>query len=216
MNWVARGLVIAGTLILAVIFGRYEHSPTPAYEGRYIKLSRVGELMRSWQGPWSCVLDTQTNLVWENKTDDESIHDALWTFSWYQDDKGVKNSGDCYFEPDRCDTSDLIMRMNQEKTCGISNWRLPTSKELSSLIFNIPRTGEAKIANDFFSHTKRGDYWSSDADIPLQGVYAHLKTGAIAIDFIEGKPRAIPYRNAAFVRLVSSNISIHTTDLKKQ
>lgn len=203
MSWILRTLILVALLILLLAFSYYEHTPTQAGTGRYIKLDKQGEAMQPWQGPWSCILDTETGLVWENKTDDETIHDALWTYSWYQNGKGVENSGDCYFEADRCDTADLIRRVNQEQTCGLNNWRLPTSHELQSILYNTPKTGEAKIAGDFFSSTKRGDYWSSDSDVVLQGVYKHLKSGAIAIDFIEGKPRSIPYRNAAFVRLVT-------------
>lgn len=203
MSWPGRALALTVGILLIAWFAHYEHVPSEAGESRFIKLNKQGEPMHPWQGPWSCIFDTESGLVWENKTDDESIHDALWTFSWYQQGKGVKNSGDCYFEPDRCDTSDLIRRMNAEETCGLNEWRLPTVEELNSLVNDNPKTGDAKIAGDFFSYTKRGDYWTSDADVVLQGVYAHLKSGAIALDFIEGKPRAIPYRNAAFVRLVS-------------
>lgn len=204
MNWISRAAILVALIAVVLAFSRYQHSPTPISDSRFIKLNMQGNKMQPWQGPWSCILDTETQLVWENKTDDESIHDALWTFSWYQQGKGVENFGDCFFEPDRCDTSDLIRRANQEKTCGIDSWRLPTASELRSILFDQPKTGEAKIANDFFPSTKRGDYWASDSDVALEGVFAHLKTGAVAIDFIEGKPRNIPYRNAAFVRLVSS------------
>lgn len=203
LRFIALVILITGTYSLSL----YQHEPSN-YDGviqsqRFTKLNKVGEALSPWQGPWSCVVDSKTGLIWENKTDDESIHDGLWSYSWYQDKKGVENAGDCYFEPNRCDTSDLIKRMNQEKTCGISTWRLPTEKELKSLVFEFPKTGEAKIANEFFPNTKRGDYWTSTSDVQLKGVFAHLKQGAVAIDFIEGKPRTIPYRNAAFVRLVS-------------
>lgn len=203
MNRIRRTAILVISLALLISLSHYRHQPSPAASSRFVKLNVKGEPLHPWQGPWACVLDRQTRLVWENKTDDEGIHDALWTFSWHQGGKGVENSGDCYFEKNRCDTDDLIRRVNQEKTCGLGNWRLPTAQELQSIIFHHPKAGDAKIAGDFFPHTKRGDYWTSNADTPLYGVFSHLKYGALAIDFIEGKPRAIPYRNAAFVRLVS-------------
>lgn len=209
MNWAVRLLILIALVGVAVSFGLYEGARVQERDTRFVKLDMQGNKIDPWAGPWSCVLDTETGLIWENKTDDESIHDALWTFSWYQDEKGVQNSGDCFFESERCDTADLIRRANQEKTCGLDGWRLPSAIELESILFDKPKTGEAKIANDFFTYTKRGDYWTSDADIVLEGVFAHLKLGAIAIDFIEGKPRAIPYRNAAFVRLVAPKNSTH-------
>lgn len=193
-------ILIAIGLVWAFPYRQNNHQ---VESSRYIKLSISGMTLDVWQGPWSCILDKKTGLIWENKTDDESIHDGLWTFSWYQNGIGVENSGDCYFEPERCDTTDLVRRVNQEKTCGFENWRLPTEKELMSLVTNNPKTGQAKIPGDFFSYTKRGDYWTSEHNKPLVGVYAHLQYGARSIDFIEGHRRDIPYRNAAFLRLVT-------------
>lgn len=190
-------------LMLSLVFMFSYRSNNQSETNRYIKLDKNGNRIDPWKGPWSCILDNETGLIWENKTDDESIHDALWTFSWYQHGIGIENSGDCYFEAERCDTQDLIKKTNLEKTCGLDGWRLPTEKELMSIVNHKPKTGQAKISNDFFSYTKRGDYWTSNHNIPLLGVYSHLKYGARSIDFIEGKPRDLPYRNAAFLRLLT-------------
>ena len=200
--WIRLGIISA--IVLSVIaFGRYHHNEPKVNASRFQKLNKEGQPISVWQGPWACVVDKKTGLVWENKTDDESIHDGYWSYSWFNDGQGVENSGDCYFEKDRCDTADLIRRMNKEKTCGLTQWRLPTAEELLTLVNHHPKTGEAKIANDFFLHTKRGDYWTSNAEVPLSGVFQHLGKGAQAVDFIEGKIRNLPYRNAAFVRLVA-------------
>jgi hypothetical protein len=206
MSISTRAIIFLGLLILVGAMSDYQHQAPVFAEGRFVKLDAAGKHLNPWQGPWACILDTQTGLVWENKTDDESIHDALWTYSWYIDEKGVENTGDCFFEENRCDTSDLIRRVEAKQLCGLSEWRLPSAAELQTLVFDLAKTGDAKIEGDFFAHTQRGDYWTSDAGIALEGVYAHLGEGAIAIDFIEGAPRSIPYRNAAFVRLVSTSI----------
>ena len=190
MNWQSRLLLlIAG---LAVIFiSAYEHKPSPEVASRFIKLDTEGKPLGAWQGPWACILDNETGLVWENKTDDEGLHHFSWSYSWYLDDKGVPEFGDCYYGKVKCDTSYLIAQMNLEQTCGLSNWRLPSEKELSALISDNPKTGEAKIYGDYFPHTKRGDYWSSDAEVPLKGFYAYLKEGAMAISFKEGESREV-------------------------
>ncbi|MCY4046374.1 MAG: DUF1566 domain-containing protein [Cellvibrionales bacterium] len=203
-NVLMRLLSFVSVLLLIVWLVDYQHTPDLPKKSRFIKLNNQGQPMPQWQGPWACVLDTQTGNVWENKTDNESIHDALWTYSWYQDHTGVENSGDCYFEENRCDTEDLITRANQQALCDIKDWRLPTSNELFTLVNPKPKTGKPAIYNDYFPHTKRGDYWTSNHNIPMTGVYAHLKSGAMAIDFIDGMMKPLPYRNAAFVRLVSS------------
>lgn len=202
-----RALFMIAGLGLMVLAG-YQHSPPEPIDSRFIKIDSEGHIIAHWQGPWACILDRESGLVWENKTDNESIHEGQWTYSWFIANTGEANNGDCFFEKDRCDTSDLIRRANQEGICGITDWRLPTARELRSIVNRSPKTGQALIFNDFFPFTKRGDYWTSDNNVALTGVYAHLRSGALAIDFITGEPRAIPYRNAAFVRLVSSRNAV--------
>ena len=160
--------------------------------------------MSPWSGPWTCVYDTKTQLLWETKTDNESIHDGYWTYSWNDGARGVKNKGDCYFEKERCDTLDLIDRVKIEKTCGLDNWRLPSSKELLSLVSRETKPGEPLIAKDFFPQTKRGDYWTKDSQQRLTGTFKYLKEGALAVDFVNGNLTKLPYRNASFVRLVNT------------
>ena len=161
--------------------------------------------MHAWAGPWHCVKDENTGRVWEVKRDDESIHDGYWTYSWWLAGKGEQNQGDCYFEKARCDTADLIRRTNALKLCGRSDWRLPTTVELQSIVEIPNQPGNPSVNMFFFPQTKHGDYWTSDDEKPLTGVYRHLKTGAAAINFTKGETVIIPYRNAAFTRLISSS-----------
>ncbi len=191
--------------------------PQPIASDRFIKLDASGMPMDIWAGPWACILDQKTGLIWENKTDNENIHDAYWTYSWFnqypiikeseslQDAsfKGTPNKGDCYFEEERCDTLDLIQRTRTHQLCGLKHWRLPSTEELQSLLDHSVRIGEALIQPAFFPHTKKGDYWTSDFDKDLTGVYQHLKFGALAVNFKDGSVKPIPYQNAAFVRLVT-------------
>ncbi|MCO7224956.1 DUF1566 domain-containing protein [Pleionea sp. CnH1-48] len=189
--------------------------PEKPMSQRYQKLNSSGQPIAPWAGPWSCVLDQKTGLVWEVKNDAENIHDAYWTYSWQLNNMGVADRGDCYFEPNRCDTDDLIRRANQQQTCGIHQWRLPTKEELLTLVSHDLRPGEATIAKDFFPHTKRGDYWTSTANQPLEGAFKHLGHGAYAVNFITGEAIIIPYRNAAFVRLVAETKTEKTLSLIK-
>ncbi len=195
--------IVVAPLYLYINQGNIEN-PTPV-TSHWLKLDKNGQEIANWSGPWSCVLDRKTGLVWEVKTDNEGIHDGYWSYSWLDNkNKGVANWGDCHFEDDRCDTQDLLRRVRKEQTCGLANWRLPTADELSTLIVDYQRPGEPVIDSGFFPHTKRGDYWTSDANQPLTGIYRHLKKGATAVNFITGEKVATPYRNAAFVRLVTS------------
>jgi hypothetical protein len=49
--------------------------PIPATRTRYIKLDGAGKAMGPWKGPWQCVYDTRTHLIWEVKKDNETVHD---------------------------------------------------------------------------------------------------------------------------------------------
>ncbi len=200
-----RRLCVVLTLVIGLLgFALVNDRELPeARQSYFSKLDAKGKVLGNWQGPWSCVRDKRHNLIWEVKTDDESIHDGYWTYSWFDGAVGEANSGDCYFEAERCDTSDLIRRVNQARLCGRNQWRLPTEQELLTLVEQGPVAGNVMINRYFFPHTKRGDYWTASKAIPLRGVYQHLGDGAKAVNFSRGEPVVIPYRNAAFVRLVT-------------
>lgn len=183
------------------------HQPSQPLPREYhlVKIDKNGEPIEAWAGPWSCICDTDTGLLWEVKTDDEGIHDGRWTYSWYQYEEGIENNGDCYFEEERCDTEDLIRNTNQQKLCATQNWRLPDITELRSIILQESKSGRPLIATEYFPKTQKGDYWTRNFDRPLYGIYQYLGTGAGAINFMNAKTVTIPYRNAAFVRLVSNH-----------
>ena len=89
------------------------------------------------------VQDNVTGLIWENKTDDSSIHDKDNTYNWY-DAQSV-----------------FIATLNSQNYGGYSDWRLPTIKELSTLVdSSIPYPGPT-INTDYFHNTVSSRYWSS-------------------------------------------------------
>jgi hypothetical protein len=195
-------IVLVASLLGFTFLKNNQESLKPA-ELRWQKLDSLGQNLSSWKGPWSCVEDKKTGLIWEVKSDNESIHDGYWTYSWFNGRFGAENMGDCYFESQRCDTQDLVRRINRQRLCGYSNWRLPTTEELMTLATKPTKTGAPHIRNDYFPHTKSGDYWTSDGQQALTGTFKHLGYGAKAVNFTNGKPVTIPYRNAAFLRLVT-------------
>ena len=201
-------LLIFLLAILVLIAALNPVTTEPPAESRWTKVDANGQPMSAWSGPWACVCDAKTGLLWEVKNDGEGIHDGYWSYSWFDGQIGEANQGDCYFEKERCDTLDLIRRANMEKTCGATDWRLPTTEELQSLVYKQAKPGEPVIDKGYFPHAKRGDYWTQDAHQPLEGVYKYLKEGSKAISFIDGKVVNLPYRNAAFVRLVTKESNL--------
>jgi hypothetical protein len=176
---------------------------------RFTKVLHSGALLDPHDGPWHCVLDKQEKLLWEVKTDDESIHDGYWTYSWFDEVIGVENRGDCYFEKSRCDTDDLIRATNQQELCGQKNWRLPNKKELQSLLLKNTLTGFAKIDSSYFPQLKNGDYWAANNQRPLSKKFRKYRFGASSLNFFSGNTTALPYKNAAFVILVTDTRRDH-------
>jgi hypothetical protein len=215
------------SLILIFLLAGYCHFYTPVHSTqehpRFTKMINTGEIISAWQGPWSCVADSRLNVLWEVKTDNESIHDGYWTYSWFDETHGKENFGDCYFEAQRCDTHDLIRHTNKQGLCNQRNWRLPTPDEFQSLIISPQRPGQTHINNDYFPFIHQGDYWTSASQQPLPKHFSQnssqnysqnssqINSGALAVNFHAGQQVTLPYRNAAFVILVSSLTEANTT-----
>ncbi|WP_159064768.1 DUF1566 domain-containing protein [Thaumasiovibrio subtropicus] len=219
-----RRRVVASLLVLAVVtvigFSRPHSLPTEPAETRFQKLSVEGHTLASWSGPWACVHDRDSGLVWEVKTDDGGVHDGEWSYSWYQSQSvslpstststststsafGVAGRGDCGFKSRGCDTQDLISISNQMQHCGFSNWRLPTLAEWQSIFLPPISDGYPKLRRDLFLNVKAGDYWSANQTKKLPTAYAHLGEGAISVNVFSLQQLRLPYRNAAFVMLVA-------------
>lgn len=119
---------------------------------RYLKLDNQGKpLVRQdlsySQQPFACVLDAHTGLVWETKhnrreEDDYSIYDNDNTF--VMDASGLSDTfnGTCtspdtnnvLTDPKQCTVKNQIKWVNNNKRCGLDNWRLPKLQEGYGLI----------------------------------------------------------------------------------
>jgi len=107
----------------------------------YKKLDAKCETLPYTADSWVMVKDNVTGLIWENKTDDNSIHDKDNTYSWY-------------------DAQDVFIKnLNTNAFGGATDWRLPTIKELAS-ITNL-KTYEPAIDKNFFYNNCVDFYWTS-------------------------------------------------------
>ncbi|CAK0769356.1 exported hypothetical protein [Gammaproteobacteria bacterium] len=116
---------------------------------------------------WGCVRDNVTSLMWEVKTADNGPRDYTWTYTWYDSNTstnggsvGTANGGDCY-STGRCDTEKYVADVNGASLCGHSDWRMPTKRELLSLVdYSTTSPG---IDRDYFQNTQGWYFWSSSA-----------------------------------------------------
>ncbi len=157
--------------------------------------------------PWACVQDNVTGLIWEVKTDDGGLHDKDDIYTWYNTD-GTTNGGangvdgaannTCFGwssgnAATYCNTEAYVNRVNAAGWCGATDWRMPTVKELESIV-NYGRYSPA-IDTGYFPNAVSSYVWSGSP-------YAYNSDYAWDVYFNDGFSGA-DYRNhSRAVRLV--------------
>ena len=143
---------------------------------------------------WLMTRDNVTGLIWEIKTDDGSIHDKDNQYTWY-DSNPSTNGGNAGTAGNGTDTEDFINALNAANFGGFSDWRIPTIKELSSLVNSaIPYPGPT-IDAAWFPRTVSSGYWSSTTN-------ADGTDDAWLVDFFGGSVRYGHKSDSYYVRAV--------------
>ncbi|MFT6904862.1 MAG: hypothetical protein ACJAS1_001516, partial [Oleiphilaceae bacterium] len=137
---------------------------------------------------------------------DEGINDADDRFSWYNSDPAsnggvsdfANNQGEVCSDYDsddpqtHCNTQAFTTRMNKQAWCGFADWRLPTRKELLSIVDY--GNSRPMIDADYFPEV--GQYVWTSTPLALGSV------SAWGVNFNYGNSFSIDKRNARQVRLV--------------
>ena len=178
----------------------------------YAKISVDGIVIESDEIEWDCVQDNITGLMWEVKkggndiAGDEGITDADDRFSWYNSDAsenggdvGFDNNGSdvCYGYDEEnsatfCNIETFAARLNQHALCGYADWRVPTRKELLTLV----DYGQAPPMIDSDLFPSSGEFVWSGTPLALQS------SSAWGVYFNYGNSFSIDRRNERQVRLV--------------
>jgi hypothetical protein len=83
--------------------------------------------------PWVCVLDNNTNLMWEVKTT-SGAHGNSNTYYWYNSNAAENGGTAGTVGTSGNDTETFVSTVNSAAFCGYSDWRLPTIDELRTIV----------------------------------------------------------------------------------
>jgi hypothetical protein len=165
----------------------------------YTKLDSEGNELPHSAESWAMVRDNVTGLIWEVKTNKDGIadyndpHDADNIYTWYD-----PNSG-CLGTDSQTDTFDFISSLNTGNFGGKNDWRLPSVRELQSIVnYSIAPPSGPTINTIFFPHTiDFSDYWSS-----THSIWCDLNE-AWTINFFLGQTASLSNTgNSRYVRAV--------------
>jgi len=147
----------------------------------YVKLDENGNELPASATSWAMVTDKATGLTWEVKTDDGSIHDKDNVYNW-------QHAQDLF-----------VAQVNTSKFGGHADWRLPSIKELLSIV--DLGAYQPAVDSDFFPNTVSSYFWSGTAN-------AHFPDGAWNLDFEDGSVSPASDKNYTnYVRCVRGGSS---------
>lgn len=174
-------------------------APKPLETG-YRKLGADGTVLPDDASEWACVQDRASGLIWEVKTDDNSIRDRDNFFTWYDPtternygNPGARNGGRCKGGAN-CDTLAYIQAINQQRLCGFADWRLPVKDELLSLVeYNYnSKEIKASINLEYFPNSVPSWYWTASSN-PKHPDYAWfvLFRNGLALNALKEQPKHV-------------------------
>lgn len=126
---------------------------------QFQKLNDSGNAIPNISSSWSCVLDNETDLIWEVKTLG-GIRDDYLEYSWKKAHTFV----------------DAVNQTEGSGYCGSREWRLPTRDELMSL---IDHRFDPTINTEMFPNSYDTNYWTGE-------VLPKWRISAWTVDFSDG------------------------------
>ena len=134
----------------------------------YIKHDTKGNSLEDNTDQWTCVHDTNTDLMWEVKSENDAMRSSSNLYSWYNPERetlqGKADGGRCRGEAD-CDTHAYVQAMNKQNYCGHSDWSLPTREQMQTLVNLENGNSGTTINKQYFPQTIPSWYWTSSDNI---------------------------------------------------
>ncbi len=134
----------------------------------FTKIAADGTALPASATSWSCVKDNVTGLIWENKT----AANGGATYTNYGDGRAG-------------DASAYATSVNAAGLCGASDWRLPTRRELMSLVdYSVAYPGPT-IDTAWFPNTQQNAFWSSSPSAGYSGYawYVYFYDGFVGSNY---------------------------------
>lgn len=163
----------------------------------YNKHGNDGKLLDQKTERWSCIHDTQNGLMWEVKSNDDSMRDPNNLYSWFKSDEtlalanGIADGGRCQGDS-ACDTSAYVQAMNEQNFCGHNDWHLPTREQMQTLVYLKNDNEPVKINKNYFPETVASWYWtaSENNDNDNFAWYVLFRNG-VALSDLKERPKHI-------------------------
>jgi len=136
--------------------GEFGRDATAPHDGNghagfnFEKIGANGEVLAKDAAAWSCVRDKVTGAMWEVKTSDGGLHDGGARFK----NRGNGRPGDASY---------YVQAVNAAGLCGASDWRLPTRREMESLVDFSVAEGGPMIDNAWFPYSAAALHWTSSS-----------------------------------------------------
>jgi Protein of unknown function (DUF1566) len=151
---------------------------------------------------WACTKDNITGLTWEVKTAASTdLRYTGHTYTWFRND-GSTNGGNAGFIgtdtcnatlPDGlCNTKSFVTAVNAAALCTYTDWRLPTRRELITLVY---AGGPSKSIDITYFPNTNALVWTGST-------YAPVPANAWWVSFIDGKSDSDSKLSTFPVRLV--------------
>lgn len=116
------------------------------------------------------------------KTDDGGLHDKDDEYTWYNTDPATNGGADGYADLENscygyntvdssifCNTEAYVNRVNAAGWCGASDWRMPTRKELESIVaYDLVSPA---IDTEYFPNAVSSHVWSGSSAENTNGAW---------------------------------------------